>query len=480
MPGYGTAKSAIWSFTCRRRTGEAASSDSTTTLRPPSRSDRGRRGNSRSTGDLGPALGDPSSCCCALAASGLQMEPRGTSRTEQAGTTAGCVVHAFGEAATAPPRALLLLLPPPRKPLAASAALAVRLSMRPSMEPFAAAARGDVCRARCTTRLAAAALAASGRASRRCSMTSGLCRREGVGTAALSVRCRLALLADVAALVFEDTGARFCPAVRADALLTCLPRGEGGPLPGGLLLLRLAEAEREVVGLTETEERLRPPPFMGSSRAGREAERLPTARDTVPTGFLLEALGISCGLVGVTSAGLLCTVRGRAFGFARTRFATVLAAALGLAAYLVADAPRIATGLPFFAGLFCFPAALPLLADPATTAAMPRPPETSGLLLPALPLRFTGLAGASSSEESDSSEPDSPLLLASESLSESLPSSELDASASRIILRTRGAASFMKRLIWMATLSFWHSQNPACTPTAIHDFVAKLVDSAQL
>ena len=43
-----------------------------------------------------------------------------------------------------------------------------------------------------------------------------------------------------------------------------------------------------------------------------------------------------------------------------------------------------------------------------------------------------------------------------------------------------GLASCMKRLIWMATLSFWQSQYPACTPMGSHDFVAKLVDSAQL
>ena len=43
-----------------------------------------------------------------------------------------------------------------------------------------------------------------------------------------------------------------------------------------------------------------------------------------------------------------------------------------------------------------------------------------------------------------------------------------------------GLASCMKRLIWMATLSFWQSQYPACTPIGSHDFVAKLVDSAQL
>ena len=53
-------------------------------------------------------------------------------------------------------------------------------------------------------------------------------------------------------------------------------------------------------------------------------------------------------------------------------------------------------------------------------------------------------------------------------------------SASRIMRRTRGAASLMNRLIWMATLSFWQSQKPALTPTAIQDLVAKLVDSAQL
>ncbi len=43
-----------------------------------------------------------------------------------------------------------------------------------------------------------------------------------------------------------------------------------------------------------------------------------------------------------------------------------------------------------------------------------------------------------------------------------------------------GLASCMKRLIWMATLSFWQSQYPACTPMGSHDLVAKLVDSAQL
>ena len=38
----------------------------------------------------------------------------------------------------------------------------------------------------------------------------------------------------------------------------------------------------------------------------------------------------------------------------------------------------------------------------------------------------------------------------------------------------------MNRLIWMATLSFWQSQYPACTPIGSQDFVAKFVDSAQL
>ena len=38
----------------------------------------------------------------------------------------------------------------------------------------------------------------------------------------------------------------------------------------------------------------------------------------------------------------------------------------------------------------------------------------------------------------------------------------------------------MNKLIWMATLSFWQSQYPACTPIGSQDFVAKFVDSAQL
>lgn len=110
------------SCTCRRCTGEAARSDfGVTTFRPPSRTERGRRGTSRSIC----TLGEPSAWQ-GLDATGLHREPLGTSRTEQAGTTSEC-------AETGPLPAVPLL--PPRKPLAASAALAVSVSMRPSMEP---------------------------------------------------------------------------------------------------------------------------------------------------------------------------------------------------------------------------------------------------------------------------------------------------------------------------------------------------------
>jgi hypothetical protein len=301
----------------------------------------------------------------------------------------------------------------------------------------------------------------------------------------LSVRCRLALLQAAAALVLADTGDRLRPAVRPGTLLGGLPRGAGAAL---LLGPRLAEAERAGARLADSD-LLRPPPFIGSSLAGREAERLPTARETVPTGFRLADLGGSC-LAGAASA-LDCCLR---WGFLGAGFALPAGFATGFtfAGGLPGLLPRAVVALPLLGGCAAaaiprppdtsgffdtFPAAFPFLAG-AATAAIPRPPDTSGLLPAALPLRLTGLAGASSSE-SDSSDPDSPLLLAPDSLPES-DSSELDASASRIMRRTRGAASLMKRLIWMATLSFWHSQKPALTPTAIQDFVAKLVDSAQL